>query len=90
MNTPANECIDQRKSALIAGTALMIMMLAAAFSYGFVHASLLVAGDAEATMQNIISNNSLFKAVFEQNILHTGAYTPLSRSTQIARSLWRY
>lgn len=53
---------DQRKSALTAGTALMIMVLAAFFSYGFAHANLLVQGDANATFQNIVSQNNLFKA----------------------------
>ncbi|PEB41877.1 DUF4386 domain-containing protein [Bacillus pseudomycoides] len=52
----------QRKSALIAGTSLIIMALAAFFSYGFVHEGLVVQGDASATFNNIKSSNMLFKA----------------------------
>ncbi|PFA22705.1 MULTISPECIES: DUF4386 domain-containing protein [Bacillus cereus group] len=52
----------QRKSALIAGTSLLIMALAAFFSYGFAHGSLVVQGDASATFHNIKSSNLLFKA----------------------------
>lgn len=52
----------QRKSALIAGISLIIMTLAAFFSYGFVHGSLVVQGDAGATFTNIQSSNMLFKA----------------------------
>ncbi|WP_416827938.1 DUF4386 domain-containing protein [Ectobacillus polymachus] len=52
----------QRKSALIAGISLIIMTLAAFFSYGFVHGSLVVQGDASATFHNIKSSNMLFKA----------------------------
>lgn len=62
MDIPRGQLSYQRKSALTAGTALMIMALAAAFSYGFAHGSLLVQGDAHATLQNMISRNNLFKA----------------------------
>ncbi|AJY74856.1 DUF4386 domain-containing protein [Paenibacillus beijingensis] len=62
MGIPGGKLSNQRKSALTAGTALMIMAVAAFFSYGFVHVSLLVQGDANATFQNIISQNHLFKA----------------------------
>lgn len=53
---------DLRKSALTAGISLIIMALAAFFSYGYVHGSLMLQGDASATLQNIISQNMLFKA----------------------------
>ncbi|OPA79111.1 hypothetical protein BVG16_08400 [Paenibacillus selenitireducens] len=53
---------DQRKSALIAGISLIIMTLASFFSYGFVHASLVVQGDASATFHHIMSSSTLFKA----------------------------
>lgn len=53
---------SQRKSALTAGISLVIMALAAFFSYGFVHGSLVVQGDAGATFNNILSSSSLFKA----------------------------
>ncbi|MFF0828117.1 DUF4386 domain-containing protein [Brevibacillus sp. NPDC003359] len=52
----------QRKSALIAGISLLIMVLASFFSYGFVHDSLVVQGDANATFHNITSSLMLFKA----------------------------
>jgi hypothetical protein len=38
------------------------MSLAAFSSYGFVHGSLVVQGDASATFHNIKSSNMLFKA----------------------------
>ncbi|WP_219834635.1 DUF4386 domain-containing protein [Paenibacillus sp. R14(2021)] len=62
MVTQRRERSDQRKSALIAGTALMIMTLAALFSYGFVHTRLMEQGNAGAIVQRIISQNHLFKA----------------------------
>ncbi|KJB89432.1 hypothetical protein AZ66_02190 [Paenibacillus sp. E194] len=54
--------MDQRASALTAGIALIIMALASFFSYGYVHASLVVQGDASATFHNIMSSTALFKA----------------------------
>lgn len=59
MNTPKIRYEHKRKSALITGIALMIMMFADFFSYGFVHASLLVPGDAAATLRNIMLSGSL-------------------------------
>ncbi|MFZ3590563.1 DUF4386 domain-containing protein [Bacillus sp. DJP31] len=56
------ERTDQRKSALIAGTSLIIMTLAASFSYGFAHGSLVVHGNVSATFNNILSSTILFKA----------------------------
>ncbi|MDT8978670.1 DUF4386 domain-containing protein [Paenibacillus sp. chi10] len=53
---------DQRTAALTAGIALIIMTLASFFSYGYVHASLVVQGDASATFHNIMSSTTLFKA----------------------------
>ncbi|RAV19408.1 DUF4386 domain-containing protein [Paenibacillus contaminans] len=53
---------SQRKSALTAGISLVIMALAAFFSYGFVHGSLVVQDDAGATFNNLMSSNNLFKA----------------------------
>jgi hypothetical protein len=61
-NTLTDKYAEPRRLALITGTALMIMTLAAAFSYGFAHESLLVPGDADATLQNLISRNPLLKA----------------------------
>ncbi|OME28478.1 DUF4386 domain-containing protein [Paenibacillus odorifer] len=52
---------NQRKSALTAGISLIIMTIASFFSYGFVHGTLVVQGDASATFINIVSSNNLFK-----------------------------
>lgn len=52
---------DQRAAALTAGIALIIMTLASFFSYGYVHASLVLQGDASATFHNIMSSTALFK-----------------------------
>ncbi|WP_026592906.1 DUF4386 domain-containing protein [Bacillus sp. UNC437CL72CviS29] len=62
MATSVKEQSYQRKSALVAGILLIIMALAAFFSYGFAHGSLVVQGDASATFNNIKSSNMLFKA----------------------------
>lgn len=62
MVTSGKVLSDLRKSALTAGISLIIMALAAFFSYGYVHESLMLQGDASATLQNIISQNMLFKA----------------------------
>lgn len=53
---------DQRMSALTTGIALLIMTLAALFSYGFVHARILQQVDSSAVLQHIVSHNHLFKA----------------------------
>lgn len=62
MATSGKERSDQLKSALTAGISLIIMALAAFYSYGFIHGSLVVQGDAGATFNNIVSSNNLFKA----------------------------
>lgn len=53
---------DQRSSALTGGITIMIMAIAAAFSYGFVFESLVVQGDTSTTFQNILSSKGLFTA----------------------------
>ncbi|MDQ0199307.1 DUF4386 domain-containing protein [Neobacillus ginsengisoli] len=53
---------SERKYALSAGTALMVMTLAALFSYGLVLGRLVVEGDASATFHNIKSSIALFNA----------------------------
>lgn len=50
----------QRKYALTAGIALIVMTLAALFSYGLVLGSLIVKGDANTTFDNIHSSIALF------------------------------
>ncbi|WP_100402652.1 DUF4386 domain-containing protein [Bacillus sp. FJAT-42315] len=62
MESSTKERSNQRKYALTAGISLVIMTLAAFFSYGFAHESLVVPGDAEATFHNITSSTTLFKA----------------------------
>lgn len=62
MVNSVQDLTNQRRSALTAGTSLIIMALAAFFSYGFVHGSLVVQGDASATFDNIMSSNMLFRA----------------------------
>ncbi|MDD9265597.1 DUF4386 domain-containing protein [Paenibacillus sp. GCM10023248] len=62
MTMRGKERTEQRKFALITGTSLMIMMVAAIFSYGIVHQSLQVQGDASTTLQNIISKHLLLHA----------------------------
>jgi Domain of unknown function (DUF4386) len=62
MTNLVNEQSYQRKSALTAGVSLMIMALAAAFSYGLVYGGLVVQDDANATFNNILSANMLFNA----------------------------
>ena len=61
MATAIKERSDQRISALTAGISLLIMTLASFFSYGYVHGSLVVPGDAGATFTNIVSSNGLFQ-----------------------------
>ena len=51
-----------RKYGMIAGISLLIMAIAAGFSYGFVYSSLVVPGNASTTFNNILSGNVLFKA----------------------------
>ncbi|CCF14342.1 putative uncharacterized domain protein [Brevibacillus laterosporus GI-9] len=62
MVTPVKALSNERKAAATAGTSIIIMALAAFFSYGFVHESLVIKGDASATFHIIMSANSLFKA----------------------------
>ncbi len=56
------ELLNQRKFTLTAGISLIIMALAASFSYGFAHRSLVVKGDASTTFINIMASSGLFKA----------------------------
>lgn len=52
----------QRQTALTAGISLIIMSLAAAFSYGIVQRNLIVQDDLGATLNNIMSSHMLFNA----------------------------
>ena len=51
-----------RKYGMISGISLLIMAIAAGFSYGFVYSSLVAPGDASTTFNNILSGNVLFKS----------------------------
>jgi hypothetical protein len=62
MNNVVNEQSKQRKYALTAGISLMVMTLAAFFSYGLILGPLEVEGDAVTTFHNIKSSNTLFNA----------------------------
>jgi len=57
MNKTIHGHSNQQKSALIGGIALVTMALAAFFSYGFVHESLVLHGDASTTFTNLQSSN---------------------------------
>ncbi|MCG6186925.1 DUF4386 domain-containing protein [Maribellus maritimus] len=52
--------ITNRKSALIAGIALIFMAAVAVFIYGYIHNMLLVPGNPEATAVNLESHRWLF------------------------------
>ncbi len=51
----------QRISALTTGTALIIMAVAAIFTFGYIHNSLVIPGDATSTVQNLQTSRTLFK-----------------------------
>ncbi|MCA0970675.1 DUF4386 domain-containing protein [Halobacillus litoralis] len=51
----------QQKAAVFSGAALLVMTLAAFFAYGYVHSSLVIAGDEAATLKNIQESLSLFR-----------------------------
>ncbi|MFC6647875.1 DUF4386 domain-containing protein [Paenibacillus rhizoplanae] len=44
------------------GISLIVMAIAAAFSYGYIHGSVVVNGDAAATFARLQSSPSLFRA----------------------------
>ncbi|GIO01783.1 hypothetical protein J5TS2_24510 [Brevibacillus halotolerans] len=62
MVASVKELSNERKAAITPGTSIIIMALAAFFSYGFVHESLVIKSDASTTFHIIMSSNSLFKA----------------------------
>jgi hypothetical protein len=51
-----------RRAAIIAGIAYLVMFFAAIFSEFFVRQGIVVAGDAAATANNIMANETLFRA----------------------------
>ncbi len=62
MKTLQQDSNQLRKSAVIAGLSLLIMTIAAFFSYGYVHSSLIIGGDSIATLKEIQTSMGLFKA----------------------------
>lgn len=53
--------ISQRKAAIVAGIAIVLMAVIAGFVYGFVLDTLVVKGDAAATARNIEASEILFR-----------------------------
>lgn len=53
--------VSLRQAAIVAGSALLIMVIAAGFAVGFVLESLTVSGDAAATANNIKASEMLFR-----------------------------
>ncbi|WP_226655828.1 DUF4386 domain-containing protein [Pseudalkalibacillus hwajinpoensis] len=51
----------QQKAAVVSGVALLVMTIAAFFSQGYVHSSLVVEGDAATTLKNIQASQALFR-----------------------------
>ncbi|MEC0123247.1 DUF4386 domain-containing protein [Paenibacillus pabuli] len=62
MTTSIQEYSYERKAAVTAGITLIIMALAAFFSYSFIHGKLVVPGDARSTFNHITASYGLFKA----------------------------
>lgn len=54
--------ITNRKSALMAGIVLIVMAVAAAFSFGYAHNTLVIPGNTEITIINLKSSPWLFRA----------------------------
>ena len=54
--------LSMKTAALTAGTSLIITALAAFFSYGYAHGTLVNFEDAGATLDNLMSSSMLFKA----------------------------
>ncbi len=48
--------------ALIAGVSLLLMAIAAGFSFGYAHSQIVVLGDANTTLQNLLMSKGLFQA----------------------------
>jgi len=61
MSTVEKSGVSQRQAAIIGGIALLIMTISAIFASGFVHGNLIIPGDSEATTNNIIKFQFLFR-----------------------------
>lgn len=62
MGSTLNHGMTQRTAALAAGLSLLIMAIAAAFSYGYAHGTLVDFEDADATLNRLLSSSMLLKA----------------------------
>lgn len=62
MSTSIQEHSYERKAAVTVGITLIIMALAAFFSYSYIHGKLVVPGDASTTFNYITASYGLFKA----------------------------
>ena len=62
MGSILNQSMQQRTAALAAGLSMIIMALAAFFSYGYAHGSLVNFEDADATLNRLMPSSILFKA----------------------------
>jgi hypothetical protein len=65
--------ISQRKTALVAGIAYLIVIVSGVFTYKVARGSLVVPGDAVTTINNIMANELLFRtAIVSELIMLTG------------------
>jgi Domain of unknown function (DUF4386) len=62
------EEISLKKTARLAGLLFLLQALTIGFSLGYVRANLIVAGDAAATANNIMANESLFRMAIVSNL----------------------
>jgi hypothetical protein len=62
MGSTFNPSMQQRTAALTAGTSLIVMALAAFFSFGYAHGTLVDFEHADATLSRLLSSSMLFKA----------------------------
>lgn len=56
------EKISQRKAALIVGITLLIMTICSGIAFGTIHNSLIIKGNADATIHNLLNSIPLFRA----------------------------
>ncbi|WP_051355631.1 DUF4386 domain-containing protein [Acetobacterium malicum] len=56
------EIISPRKAAVIVGVAMLMIIICAGFAFGFAHSSLVIVGDAETTVSQLLGNLPLFRA----------------------------
>jgi hypothetical protein len=57
-----------KKTARLAGLLWLLNVVTTAFSLGYVRANLIVSGDAAATANNIVANESLFRMAIVSNL----------------------